>query len=575
LEAANVTLRLEDDAMEQMLALTSKLPQDLKAKFKAFFASVKPDEIDLECPLVAPSDDLPAGAVSLSDFHEVVVPGTNNNCAIYAFIKSVEHVMKSPYAKDPKVVREELFSWLGTHSDVPLVGKMSWRGYAGSLGKTVDEQIAIERGQPGLTNFAYAGLGHMFNFGLDIYSVCRANPNYVVLTQRSLPSCALATTMAIFRGESSFGHYNALFVKEPSEVTAAPRRVVVTKVDLALSTPPRNVQKQSGVAQMPAQSSPLSATCTPTRPNSTSIIEVFGSPVNLSTSAIALITSKMSPTSFTFGPTQPISMVSPQRLEWRHPIVGDGGKLKYTMALLAVYQEHCGRRSSSLGCTTEVTHKNSYLAKLNLYFGIPSAYARQLHLLDTLAARYVHDAILCPIRQKTLHDIIDPLKIRSNGDFDTFRRLLFNLDGAYPVVEDNNILPVTYTLIGKRNPASVSPDPSLRGLNPAMDYATDSGKSFSMPHGQRHNPDGTCIVLTAANTAAFTRIDGFDNNRPLLAVLAFEGVLSVSNAGRMYFRVQAHLLRYVLLDVDGTIPHILSTPARDPFNNNPIDDFDD
>ena len=245
------------------------------------------------------------------------------------------------------------------------------------------------------------------------------------------------------------------------------------------------------------------------------------------------------------------------------------------MALLAVYQEHCGRRSSSLGCTTEVTHKNSYLAKLNLYLGIPSAYARQLHLLDTLAARYVHDAILCPIRQKTLHDIIDPLKIRSNGDFDTFRRLLFNLDGAYPVVEDNNILPVTYTLIGKRNPASVSPDPSLRGLNPAMDYATDSGKSFSMPHGQRHNPDGTCIVLTAANTAAFTRIDGFDNNRPLLAVLAFEGVLSVSNAGRMYFRVQAHLLRYVLLDVDGTIPHILSTPARDPFNNNPIDDFDD
>jgi hypothetical protein len=43
----------------------------------------------------------------------------------------------------------------------------------------------------------------------------------------------------------------------------------------------------------------------------------------------------------------------------------------------------------------------------------------------------------------------------------------------------------------------------------------------------------------------------------------------------MFFRVQAHLLRYVLLDVDGTMPRILSTPARDPFNNNPIDDFDD
>ena len=89
------------------------------------------------------------------------------------------------------------------------------------------------------------------------------------------------------------------------------------------------------------------------------------------------------------------------------------------------------------------------------------------------------------------------------------------------------------------------------------------------------NADGTFTDLTAANTAAFTRIDGFDNNRPLLAVLAFEGVLSVSSEGRMYFRVQAHLLRYVLLDVDGTMPRILSTPARDPFNNNPIDDFDD
>ena len=278
---------------------------------------------------------------------------------------------------------------------------------------------------------------------------------------------------------------------------------------------------------------------------------------------------------FSFGPTQPIPLTSPQRMEWRHPIVGDGDKMKYTMALLGIYQATWRRRSSSFGCTAAINHNNSYQAKVNLFIGISPQCARQLDILDTLAARHIYDANLCPVRQKKLYDIIQPLKIRSNENFDTFKGLLFNLDGAYPVVEDNSILQVTYSLIGKRIPATVSADPSLRGLNPAMDYANDSNKSFSMPHGQRHNADGTFTDLTAANTAAFTRIDGFDNNRPLLAVLAFEGVLSVSSEGRMYFRVQAHLLRYVLLDVDGTMPRILSTPARDPFNNNPIDDFDD
>ena len=35
-----------------------------------------------------------------------------------------------------------------------------------------------------------------------------------------------------------------------------------------------------------------------------------------------------------------------------------------------------------------------------------------------------------------------------------------------------------------------------------------------------------------------------------------------------------HLLRFVLLDVDGSMP-ILSTPSRDSSNNHAIDDFDD
>ena len=49
--------------------------------------------------------------------------------------------------------------------------------------------------------------------------------------------------------------------------------------------------------------------------------------------------------------------------------------------------------------------------------------------------------------------------------------------------------------------------------------------------------------------------------------------MSVSGDGKLYFRVGAHLLRFVLLDVDGSMP-ILSTPSRDS-NNHAIDDFDD
>ena len=60
-----------------------------------------------------------------------------------------------------------------------------------------------------------------------------------------------------------------------------------------------------------------------------------------------------------------------------------------------------------------------------------------------------------------------------------------------------------------------------------MDYACDSGKGFSMPHGKRHHPEGTFTKLTAANTAAFTRIDGLEDGRPMFAVVSFEGVLSV------------------------------------------------
>ena len=99
-------------------------------------------------------------------------------------------------------------------------------------------------------------------------------------------------------------------------------------------------------------------------------------------------------------------------------------------------------------------------------------------------------------------------------------------------------------------------------------------RTFSFPLAERHQPTDGLTRLTAANTATFTRFDGLDNGRPLFAVVSFEGGMCVSNDDKLYFKVGAHLLRFVLLDVDGTMP-ILSTPSRDASNNHAIDDFDD
>jgi len=89
------------------------------------------------------------------------------------------------------------------------------------------------------------------------------------------------------------------------------------------------------------------------------------------------------------------------------------------------------------------------------------------------------------------------------------------------------------------------------------------------------HPDGTLTEHTVANTRAYTEIDGLDDGRPMFAIVSFEGVLNFTAEGRLYYRVGAHLHRYTLLDVDGTLPRAMSTPSRDRLSGNPVDDFDD
>ena len=152
--------------------------------------------------------------------------------------------------------------------------------------------------------------------------------------------------------------------------------------------------------------------------------------------------------------------------------------------------------------------------------------------------------------------------------------LLFDLDGAYRTSEGNGILQVTHPLILRAKATVVNSDATLRGLNAAYDFAQNGAdRKFSFPLAESLHPTDGLTKLTAANTATFTRFDGLDHGRPLFAVVSFEGVMSVSGDGKLYFRVGAHLLRFVLLDVDGSMPRF-STPSRDSSNNH-IDDFDD
>ncbi len=223
------------------------------------------------------------------------------------------------------------------------------------------------------------------------------------------------------------------------------------------------------------------------------------------------------------------------------------------------------------------TKGNSWLQKFILYGGIPSYLEDRCDELDRMAARYVFDFPFHAVRHKNLHDLVQSLKSRSDNDFETFVTLIFNMDGAYTTKEPNDasVLQLTHSLITNANSTTIKPDPKLRGLNTVVDYAFAAGKGCSYPLGEIHHPTNGLTTLTAANTAAFTRFDGLENGRPLFAVVAFQGVLSISAECKLYFRVGAHLLRFVLLDVDGTKPRIPSTPTRDPVSNHPIDDFDD
>ena len=236
---------------------------------------------------------------------------------------------------------------------------------------------------------------------------------------------------------------------------------------------------------------------------------------------------------------------------------------------------HSGSRVSSAVPPAVLSKYNYYNAgKLNYYMQTLPENNPLYNQLDATAAQHLFDMDIDSARHPKIAALLRNLKINSGNDVSAFKDALLGLEGAHPTVDDG-VLPLTHQLVGPSNPGAVRIPDELANLNAAIAYAKANGRNFSMPQGYSLHPDGTLTEHTVDNTRAYTEIDGLNDGRPMFAIVSFEGVLNFTAEGRLYYRVGAHLHRYTLLDVDGTLPRSMSTPSRDRLSGNPVDDFDD
>ena len=122
--------RTPDDLLAQITKLADRMPLEFRTKFEALLETAK---VEPATPIVIDDDTgprVPDDAKLLSDFVEVAVSGTGFHCAFYTLLEYLQKFMRVPYVKSPSAMRKELFEWLDTNSDVPLVRGMSWRGWA-------------------------------------------------------------------------------------------------------------------------------------------------------------------------------------------------------------------------------------------------------------------------------------------------------------------------------------------------------------------------------------------------------------------------------------------------------------
>ena len=614
----------DESGFTKLYELASTLTPELRAKLanllgmKAVDSTVPSMPIDLDEPYEH-TPGLPDGAVPLSDFVEIPTSAKGFLCGIHALNEYLERLMPTYKPKPPEIIRNELFGYLEDRVDIPFVGDLTYRTWAKIHDKTVEQMLASDKAGQGLSNFLMAVLADMYRLAHRLYSVCMNDATFIYPTQNVQSKLAIGKWNILFRGGggNTMGHFSlllnvvedaALLRAKPTEHAdelftvnmtprpspATPAKAATPRAVLHPCKPPTQVNTASIIV---APTPCASAVHTPDSKSTTLIATKDATKVTtptstplpmhkfrmveydnftLSVEASHYVNSKLTP--------DPIDLVLPEIPEYSNAnkvtirmyhADATTGKTKSSFGFLGQFQQSAGRLASSMMVTEPLT-KNNFFNKGRIMLLLAPRLGSEVFLakLDDLLARFLYHLDLDRVRQPKLFTIIEGVKARSDGTIGNFASLLWELDGASRLT-DERVLKLQHNTIGKVNPGAVRLTPMQRSQNLGAAYAELSGREFSMPHGQSLHPNGTLTELTMDNTATYSAIPGLDDGRKVFVVVAFEGVFSITSENKVFLRVQPVLLRYVLLDVDGTLPRRLSTPTRDPYCSNPPDDFDD
>jgi hypothetical protein len=575
------TVKVDDDVVK----LASQLSPANKVRLLELLTN-KSNVVHLDDVSIS---SLPEGALPLSEFVEVVMPGDNCLCGVNALKVFLSVILGKLHAPQAGRMREMLFEILPMYFHVPIVNDMTYAQWALAHDKSAENMLQEELRQLGLSNYLLAMIAYMHNVDLDLYNLCINNPHYIILRQSSrVKNHSVGLMEVLWRGQSSpasMGHYNLLFRKDSD---------AISHVDTFMSSfessviPPKTIRTATYTPRVVTPSQPPTPTPTPRHGQSSSWSPLVASSqhapkdfeqdtfMNSTMSLAACNLLRENCGSLDFGITVQYGKTSTtNKLTFNVMRQTKDGKLKATYPFFGHFETWNGRRMSSLVPVKELTPDNYFIdGKSYVNIKLPMEYSEVFEDLDNKVASFLFDASIDPTRQPKIANMLNTLK-QSAKSLEDFRDKLYKLNGAGKCL-DHDILPTQFLLIGKPVHTGVRFPPKFTSVNPAMAYAQEHSLEFFAIKGQALHSDGSISEITAENSAAYSRIDGLDDHRGIFAVVAFEGVLNFNYKGNLYLRVVPHLLRYTLLDVDTTMPMPFShfTPSKE-YNGRPVDDYDD
>jgi hypothetical protein len=155
---------VDDDAVEERQSTNTmqvdddlvKLASQLSAANKVRLLKLLTDKSDVVHLDDVPVSSLPEGALPLSEFVEVVMPGDNYLCGVHALKVFLSLILGKPHAPLAGRMREMLFETLPCYFHVPIVNDMTYTQWARAHDKSAENMLQEELRKPGLSNFLLA-----------------------------------------------------------------------------------------------------------------------------------------------------------------------------------------------------------------------------------------------------------------------------------------------------------------------------------------------------------------------------------------------------------------------------------